>query len=95
METQVSSVVCSVHFHFRLIAQLRSYLDVGALTTLVHALVVLSLDYCALRGAAFETDMETSDGAEYGSQTSYRGEKVSPYFPHPGRLALTAYSLPR
>ena len=40
METQVSSVVRSTHFHLQWIAQLHPYLDVGALTTLVHALVV-------------------------------------------------------
>ena len=45
METQVASVVRSAYFHFWWIAQLRSYLDVGALTTLVHAVVVLRLDY--------------------------------------------------
>ena len=46
METQVSSVVRSAHFHFLRIAQLCPYLDVGVLTTLVHALVVSRLDYC-------------------------------------------------
>ena len=35
----------------------------------------------SLRGAAFETDAATSDGAECGSQTSYRGENVPIYFP--------------
>ena len=40
METQVASVVRSAYFHLWQIAQLRPYLDVGALTTLVHVLVV-------------------------------------------------------
>ena len=35
METQMASVVCTAFFHLRRIAQLRSYLDVGALTTSV------------------------------------------------------------
>ena len=46
METQVSSVVHSAHFHLWRIAQLHPYLDVGVLTTLVHALIVSRLDYC-------------------------------------------------
>ena len=46
METQVASVVRSTFFHLRRIAQLRSYLDVGALTTLVHALVISRLGHC-------------------------------------------------
>ena len=46
METQVASVVCSAYFHLWWIAQLRPYLDVGALTTLVHALVISTLDHC-------------------------------------------------
>ena len=33
-------------FHLWQIAQLRPYLDVGALTTLVHELVILRLDHC-------------------------------------------------
>ena len=45
MEYKVASVVCTAHLHRR-IAQLCSYLDVGALTTLVHVLVVSRLDYC-------------------------------------------------
>ena len=44
METQVASVVRSAYFHLWRIAQL--HLDVGALTTLVHAFVILRLDYC-------------------------------------------------
>ena len=43
METQVASVVCTAFFHLWRIARLRPYLDTGALTTLVHALVILSL----------------------------------------------------
>ena len=46
METQVASVVCSAYFHLCRIAQLCPYLDVGELTTLVHALVISRLDYC-------------------------------------------------
>ena len=46
MESQVASVVRTAFFHLRRIAQLRSYLDVGALTTLLHALVISRLDYC-------------------------------------------------
>ena len=44
METQV--VVRSTYFHLWRIAQLHPYLDVGVLTTLVHALVVSRLHYC-------------------------------------------------
>ncbi|XP_078248725.1 uncharacterized protein LOC140706526 [Pogona vitticeps] len=46
METQVASMVCSAYFYLWRIAQLHPYLDVGALPTLVHALVILRLDYC-------------------------------------------------
>ena len=46
METQVSSVIRSAHFHFQQIVQLRPFLEVGELTTLVHALVVSRLNYC-------------------------------------------------
>ena len=46
METQVAPVIRTSYFHLRWIAQLCSYLYVGALTTLVHALIVLRLDYC-------------------------------------------------
>ena len=46
MESQVVSVVHTAHLHFRWIAQLHSYLDFGALTNLVHALVISRLDYC-------------------------------------------------
>ena len=46
METQVVSVVLSTYFHLWQIAQLHCYLDVGALTTWVHALVISRLDYC-------------------------------------------------
>ena len=45
-ETQVASVVHTAYFHLQRIAQLNSYLDVGALTTLVHEFVVSRLDYC-------------------------------------------------
>ena len=47
METQVASVVWTAHFHLRRIAQLRPYLDVGALTKLIHALVISRIDYCS------------------------------------------------
>ena len=43
METQVASVVRSAYFHLWQIAQLRPHLDVGVLTSLVHALVVSRL----------------------------------------------------
>ena len=46
MEIMVASVVHSAYFHLQWIAQLRLYLDVGVLTTLVHTLVVSRLDYC-------------------------------------------------
>ena len=46
METQVASVVRSAYFHLWWIAQLRPYLDVGTLATLVHVLIVSRLDYC-------------------------------------------------
>ena len=46
METQVASVVRSANYHLWRIAQLRPYLDVGALTTLVHGLVISRLDCC-------------------------------------------------
>ena len=46
MESQVTSVVHTAFFHLRRIAQLRSYLDVEALTTLVHALIISRLDHC-------------------------------------------------
>ena len=38
METQVASVVRTAFFHLWRIARLRPYLDMGALTTLVHVL---------------------------------------------------------
>ena len=46
METQVASVVRSAYFHLWRLAQLRLYLDGGALTTLVHVLVISRLDHC-------------------------------------------------
>ena len=46
MESQVASVVRTAHLYLWRIAQLPSYLDVGALTTLVHALVVSRINYC-------------------------------------------------
>ena len=46
METQVASMVRTNYFNLWRIAQLHPYLDVGALTTLVHALVVSRLTYC-------------------------------------------------
>ena len=46
VETQVVSVVRTTYFHLQWIAHLRPDLDVVALTTLFHALVVLRLDYC-------------------------------------------------
>ena len=46
METQVVSVVRYAYFHLWRIAQLHLYFDGGALTTLVHALVISRLDYC-------------------------------------------------
>ena len=46
METQVASVVHTAFFHLWRIARLRPYLDTGALTTLVHALVISRLDHC-------------------------------------------------
>ena len=39
-------MVCTTYFSLQWIVQLCSYLDVGALTTLVHVLVVPRLDYC-------------------------------------------------
>ena len=44
METQVAALVCATYFHLQRISQLHSYLDVGALTTLFHVLVVSRLD---------------------------------------------------
>ena len=46
METQVASVVHSAYYHLWQIAELRPYLDGGALTTLVHALIISRLDHC-------------------------------------------------
>ena len=46
METEVVSLVCSAYFHLWRIAQLQPYLDGGALTTLIHSLVILRLDHC-------------------------------------------------
>ena len=46
METQVVSVVRTAYFHPWQIAQLHPFLDVAALTTLAHALVILRLDHC-------------------------------------------------
>ena len=46
MESQVVSVVRTAYFHLWWIVQLRPYLYVGSLTTLVHALVILRLDHC-------------------------------------------------
>ena len=46
METQVASVVRSTYFHLWQIAQLRPYLDGGALNTLVHTLIISRLDHC-------------------------------------------------
>ena len=46
METQVVSVVHTAFFHLWRIARLRPYLDMGVLTTLVHALVISRLDHC-------------------------------------------------
>ena len=48
MEFQVASVVCTAHLHLWWIAQLCSYLDAGAFTTLVHALLISRLDYCSV-----------------------------------------------
>ena len=45
METQVASVVRTAFFHLWQIGRLRPYLDMGALTTLVHALVISRLDH--------------------------------------------------
>ena len=45
-ESQVVSVVRTAHLHLWQIAQLCSYLDVGALTTLVHTLIVSRFYYC-------------------------------------------------
>ena len=42
----VALVVHTAFFHLWRIARLRPYLDVRALTTLVHALVILRLDHC-------------------------------------------------
>ena len=77
MDTQVASVVHSVYFHLRRIAQLRPYLDVGAFTTLVHALVISILDHCnALYvGNTFGVVAETSNGAKCSSQTSHWGRE--------------------
>ena len=46
METQVVSVVRTAFFHLWRSARLRPYLDMGVLTTLVHALVIPRLDHC-------------------------------------------------
>ena len=46
METQVASVVHTAFFHLWQIPRLQPYLDTGALTTLVHALVISRLDHC-------------------------------------------------
>ena len=43
METQVTSMVNSAYFHLWQIAKLHPYLDGGALTTLVHMLVISRL----------------------------------------------------
>ena len=39
-------MVWSAHLHLWQIAQLCPYLDTGALTMLVHAIVVSRIDYC-------------------------------------------------
>ena len=49
METHVASVARSAYFRLWRIAQLRPYLDGGALTTVVHALVISRLDHCNAR----------------------------------------------
>ena len=46
MEMQVASIVSTAFFHLWRIAQLRLYLDTGALTNLVHVLVISRLDDC-------------------------------------------------
>ena len=45
MESQIMSVVHTTHCYLRQIAQRCPYLDTESLSTLVHALVVLRLDY--------------------------------------------------
>ena len=86
METQVASVVQAAHFHLWRIAQLHPYLDVGALTLLIHALVISRIDlrllHCSLRGATLQTDVETSTGPEVGSQINNCGEEISAHLPH-------------
>ena len=85
-------MVLSAYFHLWRIAQLHPYLDVGALTTLIHALVISRLDYCnALYvGLPFEAEAEASNGALCGGQTSQWDEKISAYFLHSGCPTLSA-----
>ena len=88
-------MVRSTHLHLQQIAQLRSCLDVGLPTTLVHALVVSRLELqCFLHEAAFETDAEVTNGPEHSRQIINWGEKTPAYFPHSGGLTLITHLLP-
>ena len=94
MDSQVGSVVCTAHLHLRRIAQLRSCLDVGALTTLVHVLVVSRLDYCNVLyvGLPLRLMQKLQMVQNTAARLLTGRKKISSHFPHSGGLTLVAHS---
>ena len=90
METQVASVVRAAYFHLWRIAQLHPYLDAGALTMLIHALVMPLK--CSLCGATLEADAEASTGPKLGIQVNNWGEEIPAHLPHSDRPSLATSS---
>ena len=96
METQVALVVRTAFFHLRRIAQLRPYLDVGVLTTLVHALVISRLDHCnALFMGLPLRLLRKLQVVQNAAARLLSGVKKTPtHLTHSGRIALVAHPVP-
>ena len=90
METQMASVVRSANNHLWQIAQLHLYLDGGALTTLVHALVTSRLDHCKVLyvGLPLRLMRKLQMVQNAVARLLSRIKKTSTYHSYSGRLAL-------
>ena len=86
-------MVHSAHFHLWQIAQLCAYLDMGALITLVHALVVSTLDYCNVLCVGLPLrlmwKLQMVQNAVARLLTGL--QRYQHIFPHAGHLALVAH----
>ena len=89
-------MVQAAHFHFWRIAQLHPYLDMGALMTLIHALVISRIHYCSALYVRLPLRLmwRLQLVQKFGSQINNWGEEIPTHLPHFAHPSLATGSFP-